>query len=91
MGGEVLPGQGKGKRVGTLRTLRPLDGDVALEWDVTDQASVDAAIAQFETELAPGSRKVAFASKGGVDTMIKPGGFDPAADEIIMFRQMQGG
>jgi hypothetical protein len=76
-----------------MGTMRILDhsGDTAVTWDLDDEATVRAAEELFERLSA--ESKMAFARPPGAPAeeaeRIKR--FDPAAEEIIWVRPVQGG
>jgi hypothetical protein len=75
--------------MGTLRKLSARYGDLAVDWDVTDKASVDKAMETFEAEMASGQVAVALTDEHPDGVVVKK--FDPAASEILTFPQIQGG
>ena len=76
-----------------MGTMRILDhtGDTAVTWDLDDEAAVRAAAEIFEREAA--ASKMAFARPAGapVEQAERIKRFDPAAEEIIWVRPIQGG
>ena len=64
-------------------------GHSTLEWDALDQASVDAAIAEFEKQLDSGLFPFKRDAPGGAAQRIDT--FDPTAEEILWLSPLQGG
>jgi len=76
-----------------MGTMRILDhsGDTAVTWDIDDEATVRAAEELFERLGA--ESKMAFARSAGAppEEAERIRRFDPAAEEIIWVRPIQGG
>ena len=92
----VSKGRGVHERKGrtTTGTMRVLDstGDTAVAWDIGDAEAVREAEALFR-RLLDGERRMAFARPAGAkaDEAELIRAFDPAAEEILMVRPIQGG
>ncbi|HEY5026207.1 MAG TPA: hypothetical protein VII76_14625 [Acidimicrobiales bacterium] len=76
-----------------MGTMRILDhtGDTAVTWDLDDETTLRVAEEIFEREAA--QSKMAFARPMGapVEQAERIRSFDPAAEEIIWVRPIQGG
>jgi hypothetical protein len=75
--------------MGIMRALSPTYGDLTLTWDPTDQATVDTAIAEFETQLAAGKLAIRHDPGKLEDEQIRA--FDPEAEEIVFISPLPGG
>ena len=64
-------------------------GHSTLEWDIADEASLIVAAAEFESLVKTGH--VAFAREDKKQETQRIDTFDPAADEILWLRPLQGG
>ena len=64
-------------------------GHSSLEWDIADEASLIVAAAEFEALTKTGY--VPFKREGKQQQTQRIDTFDPAADEILWLRPLQGG
>ncbi len=72
-----------------MSTMHVLDrsGDRVIEWDVTDQPTVDTAIQAFEAHLAAGGAVIR--TQPGPEQQIRT--FDPQAEQLVAIPQIVGG
>lgn len=91
----MKPNRREATQMAKLRVMDPRKGDTVLEWDRTDEKSVEAAKAEFDRIIGKNfGRHVAYKvdSPGGTRRSGEPiKEFDPNAEEILMVPPLQGG